>query len=205
MPASARPVRRAVAAIVAACGLLAACTKSGPADGAGTTAPGATAAGGTATTAGGGLCSDTGSTQAPADLPDVAAVRTAIADLERRLGGPQSYFEVNATARLVNLFVALNDGAVVQAWVWVDGQLTSEEGRPASGGTFTAADLDFDEAAVLAKVRDQIPTATLESFVVNGDGKGNVQYSVLTSSACGSGLDVVVGADGAVQSVDPLN
>ena len=203
MPATARPVRRALAvpvALVVGLGLLAGCTKSGPVNASDTTGPGATT-----TSVGGGLCSDTGSTQAPADLPDVADVRTAIADLEQQLGGPQAFFEVNATARLVNLFVALNDGAVVQAWVWVDGQLTSEEGQPASGGTFTAADLDFDEAAVLAKVREQIPTATLESFVVNGDGQGNVQYSVLTSSACGSGLDVVVGADGAVKSVDPLN
>ena len=40
---------------------------------------------------------------------------------------------------------------------------------------------------------------------MNGDGKGNVQYGVLTSAQCGGGLDVVVGPDGAVKSVDPVN
>lgn len=203
MPAACRPSRRASRALpaaLAALALLTGCTKSGPANSADTTAPVAAS-----TTTAGGPCAATGSTQAVADLPDVADIRTAISDLEGRLGGPQAFFEVNATARLVNLFVALNDGAVVQSWVWVAGDLTSQEGQPASGGTFTAADLDFDEATVLDAVREQIPTATLESFVVNGDGQGNVQYSVLTSSACGSGLDVVVGPDGAVKSVDPLD
>ena len=54
-------------------------------------------------------------------------------------------------------------------------------------------------------MRGEIPDATLESFYVHGDGAGNVQYGVLATARCGGGLDVIVGADGAVKSVDPVN
>ncbi len=150
------------------------------------------------------ICAPNGTAQADADLPQVAAISTAIDALEAQLGGPQQYFEVNATARVVNLFVALNGGAVAQPWLYVDGELTSTEGQAASGGTFGKADLDFDPDKVLATIREQIPEAILESFYVNGDGKGNVQYGVLTSALCGGGLDILVGPDGAVKSVDPV-
>jgi hypothetical protein len=151
------------------------------------------------------ICSATGAPQAEADLPAVSSVRTAISDLEQQLGGPQEFFEVNATARLVNLFVALNGGTLAQAWVWVDGELSSVEPQAASGGTFTGADVVFDPDTVLSAMRGEIPDATLESFYVHGDGAGNVQYGVLATARCGGGLDVIVGADGAVKSVDPVN
>ncbi len=150
------------------------------------------------------ICAPNGTAQADADLPQVATIPTAIDALEAKLGGPQQFFEVNATARVVNLFVALNDGAIAQPWVYVDGELTSTEGQAASGGTFGKADLDFDPDTVLSTIREQIPQAILESFYVNGDGKGNVQYGVLTSALCGGGLDILVGPDGAVKSVDPV-
>lgn len=151
------------------------------------------------------ICDPSGEPQAAADLPDVASVRAAMADLDTRLGGPQEYFEVNATARLVNLFVALNGGTLAQAWVWVDGDLTSAEPQTASGGTFTLADLDLDDSVALTTVRSEIPDAVLESFYVHGDGEGNVQYGILTSALCGGGLEVIVGPDGSVKSVDPVN
>jgi hypothetical protein len=176
--------------------LLAACS-----DDAGTAATSPTTGG----TSGVTICEPGGTAQAAADLPEVAAISTAVADLEAELGAPQQYFEINATARLVNLWVSLNDGKVAQPWLWVDGDLSSEDGRAASGGTFAAADMDFDPDAVLTKIRDEVPDAILETFYVHGDGKGDVQYSVLTSAQCGGGLDVVVGPDGAVKSVDPVN
>jgi len=141
---------------------------------------------------------------APGAPPRVDLVPVAVAALERQLGGVQQYFEINATPRLVNLFVALNNATVVQPWLYLDGQLTSQEGTPASGGTFEAAQLSFEPATVLDKVRSELPDATLQSFVVIGDGQGNVQYSVLVSSARGGGLEVVVGPDGSVKSVDPV-
>lgn len=137
--------------------------------------------------------------------PIVGQIDAAIAALEAQLGGPQRYFEINATSRLVNLFVALNDGAVVQPYMYLDGELTSSEGSDANGGTFAATDLDFDPDLVLTKVLDSLPGATIESFYVNGDGKGNVQYGLLVTSAKGGGLDVLVSAVGEVLSVDPVN
>lgn len=151
------------------------------------------------------ICEPQGTAQAEDDLPAVASVETAMADLEAELGAPQQYFEVNATARLVNLWVALNDGALAQPWVWVDGELSSEAGQTAGGGTFTADDVDFDAETVLDQVRTEVPEAILETFYIHGDGEGNVQYSLLTSAQCGGGLDVVIGADGSVKSVDPVN
>jgi hypothetical protein len=150
------------------------------------------------------ICNAHGTAQATADLPAVARIPVAIDALEAKLGGPQQYFEVNATAKVVNLFVALNGATVAQAWLYADGTLTSKDGQTASGGTFTKADLHFEADKVLATVRQQIPDAILESFYVNGDGKGNVQYGVLTSAQCGGGLDVVVGPTGAVKSVNPV-
>jgi hypothetical protein len=177
-------------AVVMAAAMLVAC--SGDGDSASSTSPDVT------------ICTPDGTAQTASDLPAVARIPEAIAALEQQLGGPQQYFEVNATARLVNLFVALNDATVAQSWVYVDGQLTSTEGQAASGGTFVADDLDLRPDAVLGTVREQIPEAVLETFYVHGDGKGNVEYGVLTSAQCGGGLDVVVGPDGSVKSVDPV-
>jgi hypothetical protein len=160
---------------------------------------------GTDSTTGITICEPSGTVQADDDLPAVDEIPVAIEALEAELGGPQEYFEVNATARVVNLFVALNDGKLVQPWLYVDGALTSEDGQAASGGTFTGEQLDFVPTEVLTKVREEVPEAILESFYVHGDGQGNLQYGVLTSAQCGGGLDVVVGPDGAVKSVDPVN
>lgn len=137
--------------------------------------------------------------------PIVGEIEAAVAALEAELGGPQAYFEINATAKLVNLFVALNDGAIVQPWLYFDGQLTSQEGRAADGGTFVAADLVFDPALVLSKLQVELPGSTIESFYVNGDGEGNVQYGALVTSAQGGGLDVLLGPAGEVLSVDTVD
>ena len=175
--------------------LIAACSDdaASPAGSTGTSGPGAT------------ICDPQGSAQAENDLPVVADIDQAIVDLEVELGGPQEYFEINATARLVNLWVSLNDGALAQPWLWTNGDLSSGDGDDASGGTFVAADLDFDPDLVLTQVRDEVPDSIIETFYVHGDGTGNVQYSVLTSALCGGGLDVIVGPEGDVRSVDPVD
>ena len=139
------------------------------------------------------------------ETPMVEEIGAAITALEAQLGGPQQYFEVNATSKLVNLFVSLNDGAIAQPWVYLGGQLTSQEGQAAGGGTFAATDLDFDPATVLSKVLTELPGATIESFYINGDGKGNVQYGALVTSAQGGGLDVLLGPNGEILAVDPVN
>ena len=168
-------------------------------------------------------CSDTGETSTdtgrpvssaaePADstaastvaLPIIEQIDQAVAAVEAALGGPQQYFEINATARLVNLFVSLNDGAIAQPWLYFDGTATASEGQPATGGTFDAESMGFDPDVILATVRSEMPELTIESFYVHGDGQGNVLYGVLATSARGGGLDVVLGADGSIKSVDPV-
>lgn len=150
-------------------------------------------------------CGSQGTMQSADELPDLTLIPKAIDALQAKFDVPVEYFEINATARLVNLFVALDQGTVVQPWVYVDGELTSQEGQPAQGGTFTADDIDFDPALVLSKVRDAVPDAILESFYLHGDGQGHMLYGVLTSNLCGGGLDVVLGPDGTVKSVDPVS
>jgi hypothetical protein len=165
---------------------------------------GSTTAGSTsATTAGSGAESSLPAAAA-GELPIIDQIPVAVAALEQQLGGPQDYFEINATARLVNLFVALNGATVAQAWLYLDGTLTSEEGQPAGGGTFAAASATFDPDVILSRVLTDLPDITIESFYIHGDGQGNVLSGVLATSAKGGGLDVVLGADGSVKSVDPV-
>src|SRR3954447_12242402 len=142
---------------------------------------------------------------APANnaLPLVAQIDDAVAALQVKLGAPQEFFEINATTQLVNLIVALNDGKVAQPWVYLDGQLSSAEGSPASGHTFVAGVLDFDPDTVLSQVRTKLPEASLDLFFVQGGEGGVVQYSVVATSRQGGQLVVIVGADGTVQSVNP--
>jgi len=139
------------------------------------------------------------------ELPLLGEIAPAIAAIAAQLGGPQEFFEINATARLVNLFVALNNGAVAQPWLYLEGTLTSTEGQAASGGTFSSSMVEFDPGVILSTVLTELPGISIESFYIHGDGQGNVLYGVLATSEKGGGLDVVLGADGSVKSVDPVN
>lgn len=150
------------------------------------------------------ICEPEGTAQAESDLPAVGLLDEAVAALEAELGGAQDYFEINATARVVNLFVALNGATLAQAWAYADGALSSTEPQAATGGTFRAADIAVDAAAVLGPTRTEIPDSIIETFYVHGDGKGAVEYGLLTSALCGGGFDVTVGPAGEVLGVDPL-
>ena len=184
-----RPTQRACVAVVLCALVVVGC--SGADDAAGTTSPTVT------------ICTPDGSAQADDELPDLAAIAPAVEAVRAELGAEPEFFEINATARLVNLFVALNGATMVQPWLYVDGTLTSDAAQQASGGTFTADLLDFDPDTVLEGVRTNVPDAVLESFYVHGDGRGNVQYGVLASAQCGGGLDVTVSPTGTVLAVDP--
>lgn len=136
------------------------------------------------------------------DLPRVDLIPAAVAALEARLGAPQEFFEINATSRLVNLFVALNNASVAQAWVYLDGELTSTEGQPAQGFTFTADALDFDPDALLERVATELPDSALDVVEIVAGEAGDVRYTVVVTSPQGGQLLVVVGPDGAVLSVE---
>jgi hypothetical protein len=136
--------------------------------------------------------------------PRVDLIADAVAALEQQLGGPQEYFEINATPRLVNLFVALNNGAVAQPWVYFDGVLTSQEGQAAQGNTFAAAALTFDPDTVLDGVVGELPTSVFDAFIVEGGQGGVVRYTVVVTSTAGGQLVVTVGPTGDVLAVDPV-
>jgi hypothetical protein len=134
--------------------------------------------------------------------PLVGQIDEAVAALETSLGGPQQYFEINATPKLVNLFVALNNGTLVQPWVFLDGELSSTDPRDASGFSFAASALDFEPDKVLSRVRAEVPESSADVFFVEAGAGGTVRYSVAMTSPQGGQLVAVVGPDGTVQSVD---
>lgn len=191
--------RAGVAAALLACGLLAVSCSDGSSDTSDTSTPATV----------GETTEGTGGSDAsvPVDnpLPIVDQIPAAIAALEAETGGPVEYFEINATVQLVNLFVALNDGAVAQPWLFVGGELTSAEGQAASGGTFAGADVAFDPETIFDPLLAEVPGIRIESFYVHGDGEGNLLYGVLATSERGGGLDIVLAADGSVLSVDPVS
>lgn len=201
--------RRAAGAFVAGVlclGALVACSSD---DGSGST-PATTVAVAT-TSAGGGLFpvptpNATGATSGDAGaLPRVDLIGPAVAALDAQLGGPQQYFEINATSKLVNLIIAVNNATLAQTWLYLDGQLTSKDAQPASGHTFAGAALTFDPATVLAQVHHDLPDSVLDFFYVLGGTDGSVQYKVDTTSSKGGQLEVTLGPDGTVQEVDPLD
>ena len=135
-------------------------------------------------------------------MPLVEQIDDAIAALESQVGAQQQFFEINATSSLVNMIVALNDGTVAQPWVYFDGELSSTEGAPASGFTFDSSALDFDPDNILRKLQIELPQSSPDLFFIEGGEGGTVRYSVVVTSSQGGQLVVVVGPDGAVQSVD---
>lgn len=134
----------------------------------------------------------------------VGMIAAAMAAVEHELGGPQQYYEINATELLVNVFVDGGDGRATP-FVYVDGTLTS--GDPldgASGHSFTADRVDFDAQRVTSCVTSELPDSVPTAFEVVGGRDGAVRYSVLVTSKVGGQLVVEVGPDGIVIAVDPV-
>ena len=139
--------------------------------------------------------------QAPLRVEDI---RPAIEALEAKLAGPQQYFEVNATPTLVNLFVATENATKAVAYVYAVGELREPaEPQPASGPTFTADQLDFDDQTVLANVVAQLPTSQFRGFSAVGVETGGVSYLVTVDSKQGGRLEIAVTGDGEVIGASP--
>ena len=138
------------------------------------------------------------------ERPVVDQIAPAIAAVEAKLGGPQQYFEINATPQLVNLFVADAAKTTVTAYVYVGGSV-AQTGQPAGaqGNTFAASALTFDPATILDGVVDRLRDSDVVLFTIAGGPGGAVQYTAGVQSKEGGTLDVTLGPDGVVQSVDP--
>ncbi len=135
----------------------------------------------------------------------VEEIEAAVAAVEDELGGPQRYFEINATDVLVNLFVAGPDGTTVTPYAFARGGLTSDEAvEGVEGNTFTADALDVDPERVTSCVAAQLPTSTLEVFAVDAGPGGVLRYTIVTRSSAGGRLLVEVRGTGEVLGVEPV-
>jgi len=144
---------------------------------------------------------------AVAETPDgagqplrVESMAAAVGAVETALGGPQRFYEVNATPSVVNVFVAGADGAAT-AYVYdaaADSLGEPDAPQPASGNTFTWTAVDFDPETVLTDALGQLPDALPRTFAVTAASADAVLYQVTLESAQGGVLDVQVDQDGKV-------
>lgn len=141
-----------------------------------------------------------------ANVGFVADIRSAVDAVEAEMGAGQDYFEVTATQQLTNVFVAIDDATAAVPYLFVDGELQPPAPTltGASGFTFSADAIDFDEDSVLDAVTRELPDASIESLSVEGGDGGTVRYVVSVRSEVGGSLDVTVGPDGSVLAVEAL-
>ncbi len=135
----------------------------------------------------------------------VSDIRPAIDAVEAELGAGQKFFEVTANEQVVNLFVAVDDATAALPYVFLDGELQPPAPTltGASGFTFTADAVDFDDS-ILDAVSEQLPDSSIQALSIEGGDGGVVRYVISTLSPEGGRLDVTVGPDGAVLAVDPV-
>ena len=135
----------------------------------------------------------------------VDEIDAAVAAVEAELGGEQVYFEINATALLVNLFVADPEARTVTPFAYVGGELSSQAPLPVeSGSAFPASALAFDPQRVLSCVVAESPASTPEVFFVEANADGAVRYTVLTTNSQGGQLTIEVAGQGLVLAVDAI-
>lgn len=133
----------------------------------------------------------------------VDMIQASVAALEAQLGGPQRYFEVNASPTVVNLFVAIEGATQAVAYVTVGGIVQPPAAAvEASGPTFAAADAQFDSATVLTQVQEQLPTSEFRLFSITGTPAGTAQYQVTMQSSKGSTFLVLLNAAGDILGTD---
>jgi hypothetical protein len=140
----------------------------------------------------------------PPVRPLLDQIAPAMAAVDTEMGGPQQYFEVNATPLGVNLFVATEGATQSVGYIYVGGELGSPgAAEPATGGTFTAADVTFDPGTILDAVTEDLSDSDVVRFAIAGNSNGEVQFTVDVQSDEGGTLQITLAEDGSVVSVDP--
>jgi hypothetical protein len=139
---------------------------------------------------------------APSFVDDVFA---AIDAVEAELGAGQEFFEVTANAQFTNVFVAVDDATAAVAYAYVDGELQPPAPKQpgAEGLTFGREDVTFDPERVLSGARAELSESVVDAISVYGDGVG-ATYVLAATSPAGGFLDIVVGPEGQIFSVDPI-
>lgn len=142
------------------------------------------------------------SVESPAFIEDVLA---AVMAVEAELASPQQFFEVTANAQFTNVFVAVDDATAAVAYTYIDGELQPPAPKQdgASGNTFVLADIAFDPELVASGVAVELPESNVDALSVYGDGVA-ATYVIAVSSPSGGFLDIIVGPNGQVFSVDPV-
>ena len=137
--------------------------------------------------------------------PVLDQIAPAIAAVEAELGGPQQYFEINATPQVVNLFVATDDATTVTPYVYVGGELAST-GRAGDGG---GGDVRGRRARRSTRRRSSTGSPTSCRTPTSCCSRSSAARAAPCStrptvqSEAGGTLEVVLDPDGTVRSVDP--
>lgn len=134
----------------------------------------------------------------------VDEIDEAVDAVVRTTGKSPSFFEINATPDLINLFLDDGNGNAVN-FVWEDGSLRDEtEVAPADGLAFDAGEMVFT-TDVYARVREELPDSLLRAFTITADGpNGEILNRVVIQSERGGQFAVLVDATGKILGSDPL-
>lgn len=138
---------------------------------------------------------------------NVDEIDEAIAALAEGRNEPPRFFEVNATASVVNLFLADTDetgASIVVPHSYGAGELRAEEPTAAEGNAFPVDVIDIDPERVLSCVVAELPDSEPEAFVIEGGPDGAVRYSVVLNSSQGGQLVVEVSGEGRILAVDAV-
>lgn len=136
----------------------------------------------------------------------VDLIDAALDAVENETGGGTTYFEVNATSLVVNVFVAVEGTSVVQ-YIY-DGATLNGPTSPvaAEGVTFVRGVLDLRADRVLDDVLAELPDSEPLMFVITGAGTGSAalrtEYRLLMRSSKGGELAVMVDGDGTIIGTD---
>jgi hypothetical protein len=136
----------------------------------------------------------------------VDLIEAALDAVENETGEGTTYFEVNATSLVVNVFVAVEGTSVVQ-YIF-DGESLNGPTAPvaAEGTTFVRGVVDVEVDRVLDDVIAELPDSEPQMFVITGAGTGGAalrtEYRVLMRSVKGGELAVMVDGDGTIIGTD---